>query len=59
MSLFASPAMTPGKSKAALSNDRTARVSPAGSVPPIAAKPADPFVRAGPNMPVALRRRLP
>ncbi|MGR4844144.1 sugar transferase [Rhizobium sp. LARHSG275] len=59
MSLFASPAMTPGPSKAATSNDMAARAIPAGSVPPIAAKPTDPFVWAGPNMPVALRRGLP
>ncbi|MCV9947191.1 exopolysaccharide biosynthesis UDP-galactose-lipid carrier transferase [Rhizobium sp. WYCCWR 11279] len=59
MSLFASTEMTPRPSKAATSNDMTARAIPAGSVPPIAAKAADPFDRAGPNMPVALRRRLP
>ncbi|MBX4862021.1 exopolysaccharide biosynthesis UDP-galactose-lipid carrier transferase [Rhizobium sophorae] len=58
MSLFASTAMTPRPSKAATSNDMTARAIAAGSVPPIAAKTADPFDRAGPNMPVALRRRL-
>ncbi|NKL36444.1 exopolysaccharide biosynthesis UDP-galactose-lipid carrier transferase [Rhizobium leguminosarum bv. viciae] len=58
MSLFASTAMTPRPSKAATSNDMTARAIAAGSVPPIAAKSADPFDRAGPNMPVALRRRL-
>ncbi|MBY5740673.1 sugar transferase [Rhizobium leguminosarum] len=59
MSLFASPAMTPGPSKAATSNDMTSRAIAAGSVPPIAAKTADPFDRAGLYMPVALRRRLP
>ncbi|MGO7593613.1 sugar transferase [Rhizobium leguminosarum] len=58
MSLFASPAMTPGPSKASTSNDVTSRTIPAGSVPPIAAKTADPFAQAALNMPVALRRRL-
>lgn len=51
--------MTPRPSKAATSNDMTARAIPAGSVPPIAAKTADPSDRAGLNMPAALRRRLP
>ncbi|MBY5584032.1 sugar transferase [Rhizobium leguminosarum] len=59
MSLFASPAMTPRPPKAATSNDMTSRAIAAGSVPPIAAKTADPFDRAGLYMPVALRRRLP
>ncbi|MBY3561442.1 sugar transferase [Rhizobium laguerreae] len=59
MSLFASPAMTPRPPKAATSNDMTSRAIAAGSVPPIAAKSADPFDRAGLHMPVALRRRLP
>ncbi|MGZ2384917.1 exopolysaccharide biosynthesis UDP-galactose-lipid carrier transferase [Rhizobium leguminosarum] len=59
MSLFASPTITSGPSKAATSNDMTARAIPAGSVPPIAAKTADRFDRAGPSMPVAIRRRLP
>ncbi|MBY5568173.1 exopolysaccharide biosynthesis UDP-galactose-lipid carrier transferase [Rhizobium leguminosarum] len=59
MSLFASPAMTPRPPKAATSNDITSRAIAAGSVPPIAAKTADPFDRAGLYMPVALRRRLP
>ncbi len=58
MSLFASPAMTPGPSKASTTNDVTSRTIPAGSVPPIAAKTADPFAQAALNMPVALRRRL-
>ncbi|MBY5813824.1 sugar transferase [Rhizobium leguminosarum] len=59
MSLFASPAMTPRPPKAATSNDMTSRAIAAGSVPPIAAKTADPFDRAGLYMPVALRSRLP
>lgn len=59
MSLFASPTMKPGRSKPSASNDMTSRVTPAVSVPPIAAKTADPFVRSGLNIPVALRRRLP
>ncbi|MBY2989107.1 sugar transferase, partial [Rhizobium leguminosarum] len=58
MSLFASPAMTPGPSKAATSNDMSRAIA-AGSVPPIAAKTADPFDRAGLHMSAALRRRLP
>ncbi|EJT02490.1 exopolysaccharide biosynthesis polyprenyl glycosylphosphotransferase (plasmid) [Rhizobium sp. CCGE 510] len=37
----------------------TSRAVAAGSVPPIAAKTADPFVPAGLDLPVALRRRLP
>ncbi|OWV72623.1 exopolysaccharide biosynthesis UDP-galactose-lipid carrier transferase [Rhizobium sp. R339] len=58
MSLFASTEVRPRPSKAATSSDMTARVIPAGSVPPIAAKTADAFDWAGPNMP-ELRRRLP
>ncbi|RUL99631.1 sugar transferase [Rhizobium chutanense] len=56
---FAPSTMTPGPSKASTSNDVTARAIPAGSVPPIAAKTAEPFVRAGLNRPVALLRRFP
>ncbi|OWV81619.1 exopolysaccharide biosynthesis UDP-galactose-lipid carrier transferase [Rhizobium sp. N122] len=59
MSLFMPSAMTPGPSKASTSNDMTSRAIPTGSVPPIAAKTADAFVRAGLTMPVALQRRLP
>ncbi|RFB85161.1 exopolysaccharide biosynthesis UDP-galactose-lipid carrier transferase [Rhizobium leguminosarum bv. trifolii] len=56
---FAPSATTPGRSKAPTPNDMTSRAIPTGSVPPIAAKTADAFVRAGLNIPVALQRRLP
>lgn len=59
MFLFASSATTSGLPKATTSNDVTPRAIPTSSVPPIATKTADPFVRAGLNMPVALRRRFP
>ncbi|RUM23309.1 exopolysaccharide biosynthesis UDP-galactose-lipid carrier transferase [Rhizobium vallis] len=57
--MFAPSAMTTGRSKASKSNDMTSRAMPTGSVPPIAAKTADPFAGAGLNPPVGLRRRFP
>lgn len=59
MSLFAPSGMATGPSKASTSNDMTSRAIAAGSVPPIAAKTADPLLRAGLNSSAALRRRLP
>ncbi|MBB4293042.1 lipopolysaccharide/colanic/teichoic acid biosynthesis glycosyltransferase [Rhizobium leguminosarum] len=59
MSFLAPSAMKPGRSKASTSNNVTSRAIPAGSLPPITTKIADPFIRAGLNMPLALRRRLP
>ncbi|MBB4237901.1 sugar transferase [Rhizobium esperanzae] len=56
---FAPSTMTPGPSKASTSNDVTARAIPAGSVPPIAAKTAETFIRAGLNRPAALGRQFP
>lgn len=58
MSLFASTEMTPRPPKAVTSNDMTARLIPAGPVPSIAAKTADPFLPAELNTSIARRRHL-
>ncbi len=59
MSSFAPSAITSAPSKTSATNDMASRAIPAGSVPPIAARSADPLGQSGLNMPIALRRRLP
>lgn len=59
MSSFAPSAMTSGPSKASATNDMASRAIPTGSVPPVAARTADPLGQSWLNLPIALRRRLP
>lgn len=57
MSSFAPSAMTSGPSKASATNDMASRAIPTGSVPPVAARTADPSGQSWLNSPIA--RRLP